>query len=403
VASHSCTAVTLLCRFAFATMIYQSHYNTAITLLQGYNGSLPFHHYSKSFFAAHKKYGSKDRKQIAQLCYQYFRIAPVLLGEDIPANILLGIFLCQQQPTPLLANLRPELNDAIQLPIEAKLERLGLQPTDLFPFAAALSPSVDGAAFAQSLLTQPLLFLRLRPGHEKTVPQQLTAANIPFTVINRHCLALPNTAKADAVIALNRAAVVQDYSSQQVGRFFEQYLSKNKNGQVWDCCAASGGKSILLHDILGNNYQLSVSDIRPSILQNLRQRFAEAGITGYQHFVADLSKETPRRSTMYDTILCDAPCSGSGTWARTPEQCCFFASDQIGYYAGLQRQIVTHALPLLKPGGNFFYITCSVFRQENEDNVAWLQNETGLQLLHQQLLPGWDKRADSMFVAVFQR
>ena len=51
----------------------------------------------------------------------------------------------------------------------------------------------------------------------------------------------------------------------------------------------------------------------------------------------------------------------------------------------------------------FFYITCSVFKQENEDVVASLQKETGMQLLHNEYLPGYLEKADSMFVAVFKK
>src|SRR5690606_27157702 len=103
---------------------------------------------------------------------------------------------------------------------------------------------------------------------------------------------------------------------------------------VWDCCAASGGKSILAKDIL-KNIQLTVSDIRKSILINLEKRFASAGIKAYTAKVADLTDPSFSHSPLapserfsragthhsaFDLIICDAPCSGSGTWARTPEQ-----------------------------------------------------------------------------------
>jgi 16S rRNA (cytosine967-C5)-methyltransferase len=385
-------------------MIHQSHYNTAITILQGYNGSLPFHHYIKQFFNTHKKYGSKDRKQITNLCYQYFRLGHALPNLGVKEKILMGAFLCQQQPSPLLAYLRPDLNDLIHIPIKEKLEWLQLQPNDIFPFRDALGPTVDAQAFTLSLLVQPLLFLRFRPGKEQKVTQKLTAAGIAFTIVDASCIALPNAAKVDAVLKLNEEAVVQDASSQQVGDFFMQYQPAVATGQypaVWDCCAASGGKSIMLHDVVKGRCQLTVTDIRSSILQNLSQRFQQAGILRYNSFVADLSAAAPGNHA-YDAIICDAPCSGSGTWARTPEQLCFFNPQKIAEYAQLQRQIITNATPQLKPGGIFYYITCSVFTQENEDNVAFMQKQ-GLELLQQQLIQGWDRQADSMFVAVLKR
>lgn len=385
-------------------MIHLSHYNTAITILQGYNGTLPFHHYSKQFFNAHKKYGSKDRKQISQLCYQHFRLGHALPGSTIAEKLLMGVFLCQQQSSPLLAHLRPDLNDSIHISVKEKLERLKLQPSDLFPFTDALGPTVDKAAFALSMLTQPLLFLRLRPGKELQVQQKLTAAGIAFTAINPSCLALPNTAKVDAILKLNEEAVVQDASSQQVGDFFVQHRPALPNGQypaVWDCCAASGGKSILLYDVWQGRCNLTVTDIRSSILFNLSQRFQQAGILHYDSFVADLSEAAPGNHT-YNAIICDAPCTGSGTWARTPEQLCFFNPSAIAEYAQLQKKIIRNAVTQLKPGGIFYYITCSVFTQENEDNLAFAQQQ-GLQLLDAQLIAGWKKQADSMFVAAFRK
>ena len=80
---------------------------------------------------------------------------------------------------------------------------------------------------------------------------------------------------------------MQDFSSQGVGGL----LLPVARGPlyVWDCCAASGGKSIMLYD-LDPAIRLTVSDIRESILINLRKRFNEAGIKKYQSFVIYLTK-----------------------------------------------------------------------------------------------------------------
>lgn len=389
---------------SFKKMIHHSHLNTAVTILSAYDGSLPFSHYIKQYFSAHKKYGSKDRKQISSLCYHYFRLGHALPNARIEEKIITGSFFCQQQPSPFLGFFNPDWNERTDLPIEEKLALVGISPTDIFPFAASLSPAANNYELALSYLVQPLLFLRLRPGKEAKVQQQLATANIPFNVINSQCLALANTANVTDVVQINRDVIVQDASSQQVGQFFQQHippLEKGKKPSVWDCCAASGGKSILLHDVLKGQCELTVSDIRPSILHNLSQRFAEAGIKNYRSFTANLTESSPPNSDKYNIIICDAPCSGSGTWARTPEQLCFFTTDKIDYYAQLQRQIITNAVPQLQPGGLFFYITCSVFQQENEDNATFIQQQFGLRLLEQQLIQGWDVKADSMFVATF--
>ena len=81
----------------------------------------------------------------------------------------------------------------------------------------------------------------------------------------------------------------------------------------------------MLYDKLRASIQLHVSDIRESILKNLSLRFEAAGVKAYKIFVADLTAENkPFANEVFDIILCDVPCSGSGTWARTPEQLFFF-------------------------------------------------------------------------------
>ena len=197
---------------------------------------------------------------------------------------------------------------------------------------------------------------------------------------------------------------------QKVLNYLQENLQalceKNKpaeNLSIWDCCAASGGKSILLTDILQQKINLTVSDIRPGSISNLHQRFKKAGIKNYQHFITDISSPKNKLpSTSYDIIICDAPCTGSGTWSRTPEQLYFFNPSAIAGFAEKQKKIAANVLPYLKQDGLFFYITCSVFKKENDEVAGYIQQQN-MQLLQMQYLYGDDKKADSMFVAVFKK
>ena len=180
-----------------------------------------------------------------------------------------------------------------------------------------------------------------------------------------------NAVKVDDVLTIDKEAVIQDYSSQRVAEFFPLNID-NTVKNVWDCCAASGGKSILAKDVLGD-IQLTVSDVRENILFNLRKRFGAAGIDKFQSFIADLTEPNVSiPNGPFDLIIADVPCSGSGTWSRTPEQLYFFEAEKIEKYAKLQRNILENVCPHLKPGGFLLYITCSVFKKENEDQVHHL-------------------------------
>ena len=241
---------------------------------------------------------------------------------------------------------------------------------------------------------------------EDKVQHKLRQAGIDFEIKGNDCLALPNSSKINELIELNAEAVVQDLNSQRVLELLPEELKSRKKLEAWDCCAASGGKSILLHDRFPQS-RLTVSDVRESILVNLKKRFQQAGIKYYKSFVADLS--TPNfnlhnhqeQTSNFDLVLCDAPCTGSGTWSRTPEQLLFFRKEKIEDYAQLQKSIVLNAGRSVKEKGYFLYITCSVFKKENEEVVAFIQNNTSLQLLASRYFTGYDKQADSLFAALF--
>ena len=201
---------------------------------------------------------------------------------------------------------------------------------------------------------------------------------------------------------MDKEIVVQDLNSQKTGQFIKsEILNLKSEITVWDCCAGSGGKSIMIYDI-DRKIELIVSDNRESILINLKKRFEKAGINEFKSFAIDLSRDKSEiRNLKSEIIIADVPCSGSGTWSRTPEQLYFFDESEIGRYAVLQKKIVSNAIPHLNPGGSFIYITCSVFKKENEEVVTIIKENFHLKLKQMEVLNGYDRKADSMFIAVF--
>ncbi|CAN5825479.1 hypothetical protein BH10BAC2_BH10BAC2_38370 [soil metagenome] len=393
--------------------LFKSYVSTAATIIQQYNGSTPFNDFLKKYFAVNKKYGSRDRKHISHLCYCYYRLGHAAKKFPKEERILVALFLCSQEQNDLLSNLNHEWNEQVNLPLSEKLLLLNnpFSSNEIFLWQHELSEGIDGTAFAASHLIQPDLFLRIRPGQKEKVLAKLKGHTILFEEYGNDCLALFNATKIDDILVLNKEAVVQDYSSQRIAEFLRiiksQIINPKSNIFVWDCCAASGGKSLLAVDTL-DNIDLTVSDVRPSIIQNLNKRFAEAGIKKYHSFVADLTVQSRitnlpagRQGPKSEIIICDVPCSGSGTWGRTPEQLYFFTADKIDYYANLQKQIIQNVIKHTKKGGYFLYITCSVFKKENEAIVEFILANAGLQLIKKEVLIGYKKKADTMFAALF--
>jgi 16S rRNA (cytosine967-C5)-methyltransferase len=393
----------------------ENYLRSAAAIITAYNGDTPFAGYLKTHFAANKKFGSKDRRYISQICYSYFRTGNSMVGIDMELALKAALYLCNNEPGvwgdlydenwlkdwPILVTKRIEF---------VKNHVAYFNPTQLFPFVSFLSKTIEVDKFCESHLIQPDLFIRVRPGRIANVEKALTNAGIEYTIVTDSCFALPNGTKLEGIAELDKDYVVQDYSSQQTASIMEagKQLRKGKDASVdiWDCCAASGGKSILARDVLGN-MELTVSDIRKSIIQNLAQRFERAGIRKYQSLVADLSKPitAPELAGMqFDLIICDAPCSGSGTWGRTPEQLTQFSDQQITVFQQLQQQIVQNALSKLRNNGYFLYITCSVFEAENEAMIPFIESSFPfMKHIVQKVIKGYDVKADTMFAALFKK
>ncbi|MFI5133771.1 MAG: Fmu (Sun) domain-containing protein [Chitinophagales bacterium] len=392
---------------------YHSYINSAVEIISAYDGEEPclpgrqaFASFIKKYFSLHKKFGSKDRKNVSHLCYCYFRLGKALPGMLIEERIIAGLFLCSKETNETLQQLKPEWNEKVKLPLDEKLSsvRYGFSTENIFPWKDELSNGIEYKKFCESFLTQPDLFLRLRPGNEMKVKERLLHAHIQFKEISSSCLSLPNTSKLEEILELDKEAVIQDYSSQRTGEFL-QFLNLEPEISVWDCCAGSGGKSIMIYD-LNPKIDLTVSDNRKSILINLKKRFEEAGIKKYKSFVLDLSEKNNQQSIINNQqsmIIADVPCTGSGTWSRTPEQLYYFTTEKILEYSSLQKGIVSNVIPHVLPGGFLLYITCSVFKKENEEVIDLMKNEFHFELIRMELLKGYDKKADTMFVALLQK
>jgi 16S rRNA (cytosine967-C5)-methyltransferase len=383
-----------------------SYLNTAKKIIESFEGSTPLAAWLKQFFKTDKKFGSKDRKEISHACYCFYRLGHAFQNLNAEEKLLAGLFLCSVSSNKILSELKPEWNNKISLPLSEKLELIAAQGEvkNIFSFSDETSNEIDLYRFTQSFLIQPNLYLRVRPGKKNKVISQLQNAAVEFNLINEDCIQLSNQLKADEILSIDEDAVVQDYNSQKTIELLNDYGLRTHDSRlsIWDCCAASGGKSLLFYDHFPNIH-LTVSDVRETILINLQKRFQKAGIKNYDRFVADLSSPDFTINKKFDVVICDAPCSGSGTWSRTPEQLYFFKEERIDHYAGLQKKIVSNAAKALDKEGKLLYITCSVFKKENEEVVEFIQQKLALQLQSMRYLKGYDKKADSLFAALFTK
>ncbi|MDB5154863.1 MAG: RsmB/NOP family class SAM-dependent methyltransferase [Mucilaginibacter sp.] len=369
-------------------------------ILGNYPAETPLSKFLPGFYRQNKQMGSTDRKVANRLIYNYFRLGKALFNTPIEERLMVAEFLCNSQINSFLQHFKPEWALCIGFDIYEKVKLVktaypAFKLTDVFPWSADLSGGIDKEAFLKSIFIQPDLFIRVRKGFDQHVKALLTKESVVFKDEGNGCLALPNGTRLEAIFAQQNWFEVQDLSSQQTA----QYFKPQRWEAWWDACAASGGKSLLLHE-QQPDLKLVVSDIRESILANLDERFQQAGLIKYQKKLLDLTRnvDPELHNYAFDGIILDAPCSGSGTWGRTPEMISQFQPQKIEFFQRLQQSIARNVVKYLKPGKPLIYITCSAFKAENEDAVDFMGKELGMKVEEQTVLKGYENKADTMFI-----
>lgn len=158
---------------------------------------------------------------------------------------------------------------------------------------------------------------------------------------------------------------LQDEASQLIAGL----VTPRKGENVLDYCAGGGGKSLA---IAASNPSIHITlfDKRSYALEEAKKRFFRGGLPLY----SILSPQQKENS--FDWLLLDVPCSGSGTYRRNPDLKWKFSRSFLDELLVLQKEIFYKATPYLKSGGYLVYATCSILKEENEEQIAsFLQNE----------------------------
>ncbi len=372
-------------------------------IIDRYAGEVPLSIFLKAYYKKHPILGSRDRKMLSELAYAWHR-ASKAFGDPISFDKKLEacLFLCETQVHHVLQLMRPEWQGKLDYFLVHKItvlekEKISVDIRQLFPYDIALSDGISKEEWLLSILRQPDLFIRYRKNAKQLI-HLLNEAHIHFRQIREHCFAFPNSTKLENLLP-EKDYVVQDASSQMTGNYFLPQAQE----EWWDCCSGAGGKSLLLKD-LQQKIKLTATDKRERILYNLKKRFSLYFNDTPQTLVVDVSDphalEKKLKGRRFDHIICDVPCSGSGTWARTPEQLCFFNPEEHKKFPLLQKSILQNVRSYVKKGGRIYYITCSVFKEENEDVVSTIGD---MKIETQMLINGLANKADSMFLAVLKK
>ncbi|MDD7266640.1 MAG: 16S rRNA (cytosine(967)-C(5))-methyltransferase RsmB [Lachnospiraceae bacterium] len=172
---------------------------------------------------------------------------------------------------------------------------------------------------------------------------------------------------------------VQDRSSMLVGA-----VAGVKGGElILDICAAPGGKCLHLADRLvgcGRGGRVIARDISESKVALIRENAARTPELPVDAEVFDATVSDAALLEQADIVIADVPCSGLGVIGRKPDIKYRMTDWQIEELVSLQRKILEQAVRYVKPGGTLIFSTCTVSRQENEENVKWLLENLPLAL-----------------------
>ena len=197
---------------------------------------------------------------------------------------------------------------------------------------------------------------------------------------------------------------VQDRSSQLIA----PSLGPLPGEKILDACAAPGGKSTHIAELINNEGNLWSVDRSSRRSKKILANSERLGTKCLQILVADSNElllKKPDWKGFFDRILIDAPCSGLGTLARHPDARWRMNQDNIQQLVAVQSQLLNSLAPLLKNGGKLVYSTCTIHPEENSHQIKnFLQSKSEFLLEYEkQIWPGEGDNGDGFYIAVLNK
>ena len=193
---------------------------------------------------------------------------------------------------------------------------------------------------------------------------------------------------------------VQDLSSMQVALWSEV----KEGDQVLDVCAAPGGKSIHIAELLNGTGHVEARDLTEYKVDLLRDNIERSGLTNIEAVCQDATVYDPDKKKSADIVIADLPCSGLGVLGKKPDLRYKMNEKTEADLVELQRKILSVVKDYVKPDGKLLYSTCTIHREENEGNVEWFLKEyPEFELVKdKQMIPGKDA-GDGFYIAIIKR
>ena len=152
----------------------------------------------------------------------------------------------------------------------------------------------------------------------------------------------------------------------------------NKADEVLDICAAPGGKTIHVLDLLNGSGHVVSRDISEQKISLIAENVGRCGFSKCAIQVADATVYDESIIDKFDVVICDLPCSGLGITGRKNDIKYRMTPEQMDELVVLQRKILSVAYKYVKQGGILMFSTCTINRAENHENVKWIEDNLPL-------------------------
>jgi 16S rRNA (cytosine967-C5)-methyltransferase len=224
-------------------------------------------------------------------------------------------------------------------------------------------------------LERPPMWIRVNQQHHtiEQYLQLLEQADIEVELVDEKSCAIKLTTALDVNKLPGFAdgwVSVQDGAAQQAAIL----LNSQAGDTVLDCCAAPGGKTCHILELTPKLASMTAIDIEESRLLRVEENLTRLNLAA-KVITADAASQDWWDGKLFDRILLDAPCSGTGVIRRHPDIKWLRKADDIEKLVVLQQQILKNIWSLLKPGGTLLYATCSILPEENSQQIQQFISE----------------------------
>lgn len=381
---------------------------------------------TRKYFSLRRYAGSKDRRRVTNLLYDIIRRWGYLyeISDGFARRMVLAeLALSGDDPKVYFTGEKhaPDLITAEEILFVENVEPEKLEHHRL-NYPKWLDASLKdrfGDKFTQEMVAlneRAPLTLRIARNAEKII-----------AFLNEKEIGYERGLHANSAIILNKQQQIRDWPIYRSGlveiqdeaaQLAVKYVELKPGQQVMDLCAGAGGKALAAAGYMKNKGQIYACDISENRLKELKIRAKRSKHHIFQSYVLTeknrIAKLDEFKGKM-DRVILDVPCTGTGTWRRNPESRWRISQEKVNNYVKVQRALLEEAWDAVKVGGRIAYMTCSILKAENEEQIErFLLNhatsvlvpikKNGIEQLSGTLqLSPFSRGTDGFFVAILEK